>query len=785
MTDARLVLPALAAWSGALAALVGLSAIEAIGSRHLVAIWLLPVVGLCALITGWFLRRQPASMVSVVAAAIAVCACAAQVAAWSAPALQEAHNSSVEVTGTVTGPARDSLGVSYVPVTTSHISRVESSTKIEVPITITLPRFTAVPEPGTAVTVTGRFRPAGGSFTAAAYLDADDDGFTIQGSPSLVQQAAQRVRDSLQASLPAAPEGGSALVAGLAIGDEQQMSPELVEQMRMSGLSHLTAVSGGNVAIVVGAIAAIAWLLRLPMLARIAASLVTLGFYVIVVHPQPSVLRAGVMGAVVVVSLLVGGRTPGPSILATAVLVLVILSPSLAASWGFALSVAATAGILLLAPIAQERIEASSLGERAPPALILAITVTLAAQVATAPVLLAMGAYVGIAAIPANVLAMPLVPLITITGLAAALVGAVPGGQLPAQFLAWVGAWAGEWIARVAGVFADVDFLRIHGSPAIAAVFVIVSATVVIAWRITARPRWMHARLYVVGVGLAAAMAASLWWLFPPNNRTWPPTGWVVTQCDVGQGDGLVIAPAGDAGAVVVDTGVSARVIDTCLSDLGIDHISALILTHFHADHVSGLTGVVDGRRVDAVFATVFDEPAEQFEGVVYELERRNMQLRRLTAGAEIRIGDGRYRVLWPRRIITTGQVSDGSVANNASVVLDARVHGVRVLLTGDIEPPAQAAILGERGDFDIAKVPHHGSRHQHPRFATWANAEIALVSVGRDNRFGHPAAETLEAWSESGAMVLRTDHSGDIALVKNDDGTFAVTTRHDMLSTP
>jgi competence protein ComEC len=457
----------------------------------------------------------------------------------------------------------------------------------------------------------------------------------------------------------------------------------------------------------------------------------------------------------------------------------------LAASWGFALSVAATAGILLLAPIAQERIEASPLGERAPPALTLAITITLAAQVATAPVLLAMGAYVGIAAVPANVLAMPLVPLITISGLAAALVGTVPGGQLPAQFLAWVGAWAGEWIARVAGVFADVDFLRIRGSPAAAAAFVIVSATFVIAWRITARPRWQHARLYVVVVGLTAAIAVSLWWLFPPNNRTWPPNGWVLTQCDVGQGDGLVIAPAGAVGAVVVDTGVSARVIDTCLSDLGIDHISALILTHFHADHVSGLAGVVDGRRVDAVFATVFDEPVEQFEGVVYELERRDMQLRRLTAGAEIRIGDGRYRVLWPRRIITTGQLSEGSAANNASVVLDARVHGVRVLLTGDIEPPAQAAILGERGGFDIAKVPHHGSRHQHPRFAAWANAEIALVSVGRANGFGHPAAEALEAWSESGAMVLRTDHSGDIVLVKNDDGTFAVTTRHDMLSTP
>ena len=117
------------------------------------------------------------------------------------------------------------------------------------------------------------------------------------------------------------PAGGSALVAGLAIGDEEAMSPGLVDDMRGSGLAHLTAVSGGNVAIVVGAVIALAWLLRLPLLVRVLLALGSLGFYVVLVHPQPSVLRAGVMGGVVVVSLLIGGRRPGPAVLATAILV--------------------------------------------------------------------------------------------------------------------------------------------------------------------------------------------------------------------------------------------------------------------------------------------------------------------------------------------------------------------------------------------------------------------------------------------------------------------------------
>ncbi len=182
-----------------------------------------------------------------------------------------------------------------------------------------------------------------------------------------MHRAAQAIRESLARSLPDAPPGGSALVAGLAIGDEQHMSPELVEQMRNSGLAHLTAVSGGNVAMVVGAVLGIAWIVRLPVVVRVLSALAALGFYVVVVHPQPSVLRAAVMGSAVVVSLVVGGRRSGPSILAAAVLILVVLAPSLSARWGFALSVAATAGIVLLAPALQKAVTESRWGRRVPP----------------------------------------------------------------------------------------------------------------------------------------------------------------------------------------------------------------------------------------------------------------------------------------------------------------------------------------------------------------------------------------------------------------------------------
>jgi Predicted hydrolase (metallo-beta-lactamase superfamily) len=152
--------------------------------------------------------------------------------------------------------------------------------------------------------------------------------------------------------------------------------------------------------------------------------------------------------------------------------------------------------------------------------------------------------------------------------------------------------------------------------------------------------------------------------------------------------------------------------------------------------------------------------------GVQRALRERGLELRRLTAGAQLRIGEAHFRVLWPRRIVRSKQTSSGSIANNASLVIDARVHGLRLLLTGDIEPPAQAALLAEPGGFDIVKVPHHGSRHQHPDFAAWADADLAVISVGEDNDFAHPAPETLESWDIAGAVVARTDRHRDIAIV-------------------
>lgn len=248
MIDARLVGPALAAWAGALASLVGLTSIVALDSRHAGALRVMVLGVLAALVAvvGSLVVRRGAAVVITVAAGalgvLGVLASAGQIGAWTSPALVAAMNTQAEVTGTIGGPVRTSVDTAFVPLAIEKVKTPHRTVHAQVPVTLTLPRFTDIPAAGTPVSVIGRLRPAGNSVTSAAYLNAEK--VLARGPASRMHRAAQAIRESLTRSLPDAPLGGSALVAGLAIGDEQHMSPELVEQMRNSGLAHLTAVSG-------------------------------------------------------------------------------------------------------------------------------------------------------------------------------------------------------------------------------------------------------------------------------------------------------------------------------------------------------------------------------------------------------------------------------------------------------------------------------------------------------------------------------------------------------------
>ena len=584
------------------------------------------------------------------------------------------------------------------------------------------------------------------------------------------------VRVGLRDSVSGTSPDSGALVLGLTIGDESTQPEGLAEAMRVSGLAHLTAVSGGNVAIVLGVVIIIGRLLGIGVTIQALVAAGALLGYVLIVGPEPSVLRASGMGAVAVFALLVGGPRRGLSALSATIVVLLSLGPTLAVSLGFSLSVAATAGLLLVAPLLRRGIRRAldrfRLPTRSREALADAIALTMAAQITTAPILASLGQGLSLVAVPANVLAAPAVAPVTVLGLMAAITAPVLPplaqvlGHLAAPFAGWI-----AWLARTFGGL-DVATLAWPGGlqGAIAAIFAIIGVTVVIA--IGHARRWPLRTLAVV---VLAGMVVL--WMRPPDRAGWPPPDWLAVACDVGQGDAMVIS-TGPGRAIVVDAGPDPDLVDSCLDDLGIAHVDVLVLTHFHADHVEGAPGVLDGRSVDRIVASPVAEPVEQVARVRGWVESAGLVVESVWAGESGVLGDPAtpvsWRVLWPARVIT-----EGSVPNNASIVLDIRTGGVRLLLLGDVEPAAQAALRGARGTqaFDVVKVAHHGSRYQDPRLASWTAGRIAVISVGVDNDYGHPAPETVAAWESVAARIMRTDRDGDIAIVSL-EGALGVVTR-------
>jgi competence protein ComEC len=271
-------------------------------------------------------------------------------------------------------------------------------------------------------------------------------------------------------------------------------------------------------------------------------------------------------------------------------------------------------------------------------------------------------------------------------------------------------------------------------------------------------------------------------WLAVPVRPGWPPHGWVLVMCDVGQGDGVVLR-AGDGLAVVVDVGPDPPLIDRCLSRLGVNRVALVILTHPHADHIGGLAGVSSGRRVDivAIGPGASGDPA--MADVLRWADAADADVQELSYATTQRLGDLSWTVLGPLPGFETdpaapepsedAEGAESGDVNDTSVVLRADVRGVSMLLTGDIEPTAQQALRawGPALAVDVLKVPHHGSRHQDADFLRDAEAELAVISAGEDNAYGHPAIETLHLLEDSGTPVLRTDLLGDVAVVVNESG--------------
>ena len=771
--DLRLVIPALGVWFGAAITYFSTGVNAGVFERHDRA-GIALISGVTVLVLGLvitYLRRgHPMHVViaiGVAAIASGAIAASVNVSAHTDSPISEwiSDKQKVVVTGVVTtepvAKTTSAQAVWKTPVVQQFTlaTTTISSEAIQLPISIEVSPTCDIPAVGTAVVVEGTLGESYRYGNFAAALNGVES-INVSATPGLIDSVANSMRNGLRDSLIGIDPNSGSLVAGLAIGDESNLPADLEANMRTSGLAHLTAVSGGNVAIVLALVIGLCVALRIRLRGRVVISLLALAFYVVLVQPQPSVMRAATMGAIVVLAMLVGGRRAGPSILSMAVIILILLDPSLAIAWGFALSVSATAGIIMLTPFLLDWSQRTRGLQRFPPVVTAAIMLTIAAQIATLPVLIAMGVPLSLGSVPANVLAMPMVPFITVGGLLSAVIAplSIPLGHV----IAWVSSWPAAWIAGLANYFAQ--WPTFTGLQALAALFVVIFTVIAIR---KLNPMNLRPLLFFFPVVFVVLLITRV-----NSSGSWVPENWFMVMCDVGQGDAIVLKSELEQ-VIVVDVGPTPELINECLDHLHVQVVDAVIISHFHRDHVGGLEGVFRGRSVNSVYVTPHQEPADQYDYATTVIPP-SVSSGQMKAGQVWTLGKDRLRVLWPDRILQAG-----SVPNNASIVLLFETRGLRILLTGDIEREAQTAIrlTHPRVVADIVKVPHHGSPNVDPEFAEWAGGAIALFSVGRDNDYGHPSDVSLVEWEH--AQRFRTDQQGSIALFVDHMGVLQVSTEN------
>lgn len=638
----------------------------------------------------------------------------------------------------VTDPSKTSTGNYSFIARAVLVNNSSIHYKLRVPIRVmTSKQSVTTLLPGQRFSAQGRIVASKEARVAALVVIKDD--IEIQTQPSRWASALGAIRLGLR-SLSGDGNAG-ALIPGMVLGDTSKQSVEFKNSMRRSGLTHLVAVSGANFALVSAFVLWMMQFLFARMKFRLSATAISLIAFIALVRPSPSVLRAAAMAAVLLVAQgTKKGRDSLPA-LGFAMAAVVVVDPWQARDAGFALSVLATAGLLLFAPVLIEKLSIHLPGKLAQ-----ALAPPIAATVFCSPIIVALSGYLAPMSVIANLLAAPFVAPITIVGFIAALFS--PFAPLISTVLIWFIRFPAGAIALIAHWASSFPVLTLQSGKI---GFLIIASFTLGSWLLK---KWFkHIIVFTL------VILISITWL-----QRWPGGDWQVANCDIGQGDSMVIN-LGNHQGIVIDVGPDPVAEDRCLKALGIKEIPLLILSHFHADHVAGLTGAIKNRAVGQVWVSVNSAPL--IESAKAQAALKGVEMIKAVRGMSARVGPLTIRVLWPTLSATSFEEmpGDGSQINNSSIAILITSDAFSLFAGGDLEPPVQEILVKDVGPVDIYKVCHHGSRYQDLAFMSALHPRISIISVGAGNTYGHPAVQTLQALARLGSEVLRTDIDGAIAV--------------------
>lgn len=552
----------------------------------------------------------------------------------------------------------------------------------------------------------------------------------------------QRASEGLGDGMPARE---AALARGFVLGEDDGVDERTEEDFRRAGLSHLLAVSGQNVTLLALLAMPLLGAFGIPLRERLLWMLALIAVYVPVAGAGPTIQRAGVMGALGLLATLGGRRASRLYALALAALVTLAIDPGVATDVGWQLSFAAVLGILLLAAPLRERI-GSSLGRgRWRRAFAEGVAVTVAATLATAPLIAFHFETISTTTLAANLLALPAVAPAMWLGMCGAALAQLP---VPLEPLNGLNALLLAYIAQVAEWCAAPRWaeLRVHldGQG-------LVLAYLGLAAALLACRRWPRSALAIAAIAGACCLPLpSL-----GGAAADPSHGLRVVVLDVGQGDAILLQPA-RAAPILVDGGPPGDGLARKLEEAGVGSLGAVVVTHDQSDHVGGIEELLGDLPVRQLLF------ARLHRGLIAAAAGAGAEPERIAAGRELRSGALRLRVLWPPAALL-GPAAAGQDPNRLALVMEARWRSFSMLLTADAE--AESVPL-DPGPVDVLKVAHHGSDDAGlAGLLERTRPRLAVISVGGANPYGHPTAATIATLARHRVPTLRTDEEGQIVI--------------------
>nr|WP_018132366.1 ComEC/Rec2 family competence protein [Effusibacillus pohliae] len=572
------------------------------------------------------------------------------------------------------------------------------------------------------------------------------------------------------------PPGEAELAGGLVIGFRADLPVEWESAFQRLSVTHILAASGMNVGLIAGTLFALMRRLRLSK--RIANPVVigTIFLYALLAGAGPSVVRAGLMATLVVVGASLGRKADILTSLATAALLSALWNPGIVSDIGFLLSFVTTIGLLLLTPRLTRVL-------RGPAWLRPALAVTLAAQIASTPLLLYYFNELSPFSLVANLYIMPLTCLLVPLGFGLLALGAIhPWLALPFlgfyRCLMWLLVKPVVWLAD-----ATADWTLIFPSPPVWAVWLLYGGLLALLFRKQigssllryANPGWLIGRppcgwkigRLLAGGPVTAGLILTAFWL-------WPSSELRVTFLDVGQGDSALIeTPKGltilvDGGGipshVQSDFDVGEKIVMPFLRYRGIRAIDYMVATHADEDHVRGLLAVVEQLQVRNLIVSGYEDPGAAYQQLLQAARWKGIPIYRSQAGIGWQPEPG---VTW--RFLHPGSIHTGTRSDtNANCVVFELQYGERkFLFTGDVEGEVESDFLPDLEPVDVLKVAHHGSQHSTGEaFLQRVHPRYAIISVGRHNVYRQPHKQLLERLSQAGAVILRTDRNGAITVI-------------------